>query len=237
MNPPMNSPINQKQRAAEAAMQYVRSDTVIGLGTGSTADYFLIAIGEALRTSRLKNVRGVPTSEQTARRARELNIPLIDLADVNGPLDVTVDGADEVAPNLDLVKGLGGALLREKIVAQNTDTLIIVADAGKRVDRIGTKAPVPVEVIQYAHPATARFLASLGCEPKLRVNKSDGQPFITDNGNVVYDCRFANGIDDPRALQARLRDRAGVAETGLFPGMAKIALICTEDGSVQTLKR
>ena len=232
----MNPPMNPKQRAAEAALQYVRSDTVIGLGTGSTADFFLIALGDALRTGRLKNIRGVPTSEQTARRARELNIPLVELADVEDPLDVTVDGADEVAPNLDLIKGLGGALLREKVVAQNTATFIIVADASKRVERIGTKAPVPVEVVQYAHEVTARFISSLGAQTELRTEKN-GSPFVTDNGNFIYHCRFARGIDDPRTLQATLRERAGVAETGLFPGIARVAIIANEDGRVETLKR
>src|SRR5687767_13902954 len=120
-------PKTPKQRAAEAALDYIRSDTVIGLGTGSTADCFLIALAEALESGRFKDVGGVPTSEHTARQARELGIPVIDLADVDEPLDVTVDGADEVAPNLDLIKGLGGALLREKIVAQNSKTFVVIA--------------------------------------------------------------------------------------------------------------
>jgi ribose 5-phosphate isomerase A len=228
--------MNPKQRAAEAAIQYVRSGTAIGLGTGSTADYFLVALAEALRSGRLTNVRGVPTSEQTQRRARELNIPTIELADASAPLDVTVDGADEVADNLDLIKGLGGALLREKIVAQNSARLIIIADQGKRVSRLGSKAAVPVEVIPFAHEAQARFLRSLGCEPILRTRPGGGS-FVTDNGNVVYDCRFASvGIPDPAALEAALNRRAGVVGSGLFLGMAMIALIGSDDG-VQTLSR
>src|SRR5688572_25751222 len=157
-----------KQRAAEAAIDYVRSETVIGLGTGSTADCFLIALADALESGRLWDVGGVPTSEHTAQQARDLGIPILELADVDEPLDVTVDGADEVAPNLDLIKGLGGALLREKIVAQNSKQLIIIADAGKRVAKPGTKSPLPVEVAMFEHEANARFLKALGCDPALR---------------------------------------------------------------------
>ena len=228
--------MNPKQRAAEAALEYVRSDTVIGLGTGSTAEFFHAALAEALRSGRLKNVRGVATSQATARRARDLDIPLIELADATEPLDVTVDGADEVAPNVDVIKGLGGALLREKIVAQNSKTLIIIADAGKRVQTLGTKSPVPVEVSPFAHEATARFLASLGCNVELRT-EPDGRPFVTDNENFIYHCRFPGGIDEPAALQAKLLDRAGVAQTGLFLGIASVALLADDAGNVQTLRR
>src|SRR5688500_11103540 len=174
------APKTPKQRAAQAALDYIHSDTVIGLGSGSTADCFLIALAEALEAGRFKDVGGVPSSEHTARQARELGIPVIELADVEEPLDVTVDGADEVAPNLDLIKGLGGALLREKIVAQNSKTFIVIADASKRVERLGMKSPVPVEVAQFAHAATARFLASFGCAPQLRMTDG-GEPFLTDN--------------------------------------------------------
>src|SRR5262249_11976929 len=131
--------MNPKQRAAEAALTYVRSNSILGLGTGSTADYFLLALGEALRSGRLTGIRGVPTSEATDRRARHLGIPVISLAEVE-MIDQTIDGADEVSPQRDLIKGLGGALLREKIVAQNSKELIIIADASKRVDRLGTKS-------------------------------------------------------------------------------------------------
>jgi ribose 5-phosphate isomerase A len=224
-----------KQRAAEAALDYVRSDTVIGLGTGSTADCFLLALADALETGRLKDVGGVPSSEHTARQARELGIPVIELADVDEPLDVTVDGADEVAPNLDLIKGLGGALLREKIVAQNSRTFVVIADASKRVERLGMKSPVPVEVAQFAHAATARFLASLGCDPQLRMR--GGEPFLTDNANYIYDCRFPAGIPDPRAFQSAVGDRAGVIETGLFLHIAQVALIADDAGHVETLRR
>ncbi|MEO6436229.1 MAG: ribose-5-phosphate isomerase RpiA [Tepidisphaeraceae bacterium] len=226
--------MNPKQRAAEAALEYVRSDSVIGLGTGSTADYFLMALGEALKSGRLSNVRGVPTSDQTQRRAAHLGVPLISLAQA-GVLDVTIDGTDEIDPGLDLIKGLGGALLREKVVAQNSRSLVIIADASKRVQKLGEKAPVPVEVTTFGHEAQAVFLASLGGEPKLR-KKPDGSTFITDNGNLIYDCRFAGGIPDPRELNAALERRAGVVESGLFLGMASIAIVA-DDGGIQTLRR
>ena len=229
-------PLTPKQRAAHAALDYVRSGTVIGLGSGSTAECFLFALAEALESGRLKDVGGVPTSEQVAQLSRQLGIPLLELSDLDEPLDVTVDGADEVAPNLDLIKGLGGALLREKVVAQSSLSLVIVADASKRVERLGTRAPVPVEVAPFAHEATAKFLATLGCEPTLR-QRSDGQPFVTDNGNVIYDCRFPGGIADPWQLQSSLCSRAGVVETGLFLDMAKVALIADESGKVDTLRR
>ena len=230
-----DQPKTAKQRAAEAALAYIQSDTVIGLGSGSTADCFLIALAEALETGRLKDVGGVPSSEHTARQARELGVPVIDLDDVDEPLDVTVDGADEVAPNLDLIKGLGGALLREKIVAQNSKTLIIIADSSKRVARLSTKSPVPIEVAQFAHAATARFLASLGCAPSLRMRGN--APFLTDNANFIYDCHFAGGIPDAGVLQNSLCNHAGVIETGLFLGMARIALIADDAGNVETLRR
>ena len=217
--------MNPKQRAAQAALAYIKSDSVIGLGTGSTADLFLEALGDAIRDGRLRNVQGVPSSMRSQQRARELGIPLTDLGTA-GQLDVTVDGADEVSPQLDLIKGLGGALLREKIVAQNSRQLVIMIDAGKQVDILGTKGPLPVEVVPFSHEAQARFLSSLGCVPKLRMMDAS-QPLITDNGNYIYDCRFP-GIADPHALDLALSHRAGVVESGLFLGMASIVLVGTE---------
>src|SRR5688572_25423251 len=159
--------MSPKQRAAEAALKHVRDGMVVGLGTGSTADLFLQALAGALKDGRLRDIRGVPTSRQSERRAEHLGIPLATLADCPRP-DVTIDGADEVAPNLDLIKGLGGALLREKIVAQNSKKLVIIADAGKAVAKPGTKSPLPVEVAMFEHEANARFLKALGCDPALR---------------------------------------------------------------------
>jgi len=226
--------MSPKQRAAEAALAFVRSDTVIGLGSGSTADFFLIALGEALQSGKLRNVTGVPTSERTAERSRELGIPLTTLSK-SPQLDVGVDGADEVLdPSLDLIKGLGGAMLREKIIAQSTRTLIIIADASKVVTKLGTRSPVPVEVVKFEHEATAAWLRSLDCEPTQRM--TGGSPYVTDNGNYVYDCRFPNGMNDSKAINAALESRAGVMESGLFLGMAKVALIA-DDTSVRTLSK
>jgi ribose 5-phosphate isomerase A len=218
--------MNAKQRAAEAAMEFVHSGMVIGLGTGSTADFFLRALAAALKDGRIQNIRGVPTSRQSERRALELGIPLATLAEAPHP-DVTIDGADEVAPNLDLIKGLGGALLREKIVAQNSARLVIIADSGKVVPRLGTKALLPVEVAQFGYEIHKEFFRSLGAAPTLR-RDNDGKPFVTDNGNYIYDCKFASGIADAAALESALRRRAGIVETGLFLGIAKVALIADE---------
>jgi ribose 5-phosphate isomerase A len=219
--------MNPKQRAAEAALKFVRSGTVVGLGTGSTADHFLQALAAALKAGTLHDIRGVPTSRQSERRAQHLGIPLTTLAAV-GRVDVTVDGADEIAPGLNLIKGLGGALLREKIVAQNSDQLVIIADASKEVPLLGTKGPLPVEVAVFAHEVQQAFLRSLGAEPVLR-QTPDNAPFLTDNGNVIYDCRFPR-IDDPAALDAAMKRRAGIVESGLFVGLASVALVADDNG-------
>ena len=217
--------MNPKQRAAEAAMSFVKSGMVVGLGTGTTADFFLVALANAITSGKLTGVRGIPTSKQSERRAQELGIPLTNL--VSSPMaDITIDGADEIAPNLDLIKGLGGALLREKIVAQNSKQLIIIADAGKRADALGTKSPLPVEVAMFAHECHVPFLKSLGANPLLRPT-GDGKTFITDNGNCIYDCRFSP-IHDPRKLEAALLDRAGIVDCGFFLGMAKVALVADD---------
>lgn len=218
--------MNPKQRAAEAAMGYLHDGMVIGLGTGSTADFFLQALGSALKEGRLHKIIGVPTSRQSQWRSEQLNIPLSTLAQ-SPRLDVTVDGADEIDPKLDLIKGLGGALLREKIVAQNSKRLIIIADTSKTVTKLGTKSPLPVEVSRFAHETQATYLKTLGATPVLR-HGADGAIFVTDNGNYIYDCRFAGGIDDPHRLSIALRERAGIVESGLFLGLASVALIADE---------
>ena len=220
--------MDPKQRAAEAALAYIRDGMVVGLGTGSTADFFLVALGDAVRSGRLKGIRGVPTSVRSERRARELGIPLATLVECPRP-EVTVDGADEVAPDLNLIKGLGGALLREKIVAQNSSKLVIIADAGKAVPKLGTKSKLPVEVAKFAHETHEAYLRSLGAEPAVRRGK-EGAAFETDNGNYIYDCGFPEGIAEPSALDVALRARAGVVETGLFLGMASVALIAGPTG-------
>jgi len=217
-----------KQRVGEACINYLKSGMVVGLGTGSTADFFLQALANAIKTGQLKDIRGIPTSRKSEQRAQHLGIPLTSLAECP-QIDVTIDGADEIAPGLMLVKGLGGALLREKVVAQNSKLMVVIADAGKESPVLGTKSPLPVEVVPFAHDVHLTFFKSLGGEPTLRTGK-DAKPFVTDNGNYTYDCRFANGIPDPVALQGRLLDRAGIVDTGLFLGIAQVALIADEAG-------
>jgi ribose 5-phosphate isomerase A len=219
--------MSPKQRVGEACISYLNSGMIVGLGTGSTAEFFLQALATAIKSGQLKDIRGVPTSRKSEQRAQHVGIPLTTLADAS-VIDVTIDGADEIAPGLALIKGLGGALLREKIVAQNSKMMICIADAGKESEVLGMKSPLPVEVTQFGHEASARYLKSLGCEPTLR-HGSDGAVFITDNGNYIYDCRFKS-IADPADVQRNLIDRAGIVETGLFLGIAKLALIADESG-------
>lgn len=226
--------MNPKQRAAQAALEHVQSGMIVGLGTGSTADFFLIALAQAITSGKVRDIRGVPTSKQSERRAIELHIPLTTLAE-HPVVDVTVDGADEVAPNLDLIKGLGGALLREKVVAQNSRKLVIIADEGKVVKSLAMRAPLPVEVTQFAADVHEDFFRSLGADPKLRMG-GGGMVFVTDNGNYIFDCQFAGGIKDPAAIQTAMQARAGIVETGLFLGLATVALIGS-DLSVLEMRR
>lgn len=208
-------------------MEFVQSGMIVGLGTGSTADFFLKAMGAALKSGQFRDIRGVPTSRQSERRAQELGIPLATLLECP-TMDVTIDGADEVAPNLDLIKGLGGALLREKIVAQNSKKLVIIADAGKAVQKLGTHSLLPVEVTPFGHEIQEPFFAALGATPILR-RSANGEIFVTDNANYIYDCRFPGGIADAVALETALRGRAGIVESGLFLGIASVALVANEN--------
>lgn len=217
-----------KQRAAAAAYAYVQSDMVLGLGTGSTVAYLLDLLGEGIGSGALTGIVAVPTSVRTEMRARELGIELIGLGD-KPFLDLTIDGADEVSPDLDLIKGGGGALLREKMVAQASERLVIIADAAKAVSRLGTTFPLPVEIVRWGWEAHVRLLESWGAEVHPR-RASDGSLVETDNGHLLLDCRFPGGIDDPGALEAALAVRAGVVETGLFLGLADEALIANENG-------
>ncbi len=223
--------MDAKRRAAEAALPLLASGMVVGLGTGSTADYFLQALGAAVRSGQLSGIVGVPTSRQSEQRAMELGIPLTTLGR-HPVLDVTVDGADEVDPQMNLIKGLGGALVREKIVAQNSRRFIIIADGSKTVDRLGTRSPLPVEVVQFAAEIQDGFFRSIGAEPVLR--KVGGMVFNTDNGNLIYDCKFPGGLADPAATERLILDRAGVVGCGLFLGMATTVLVGTEDGVTRT---
>jgi ribose 5-phosphate isomerase A len=219
-----------KQQAAEAAAGLVVSDMVLGLGTGSTARYVVEAVGRRLRDGTLKAVAAVPTSEATAALARVEGVPLVDL-DARPRLDLTIDGADEISPALDLVKGRGGALVREKIVATASDRLVIVADAAKLVDRLGTRTPLPVAVVPYGWASHIRSIHDLGAAVRLRVGNG-GDPIVTDDGLYTLDCTFADGIPDPVALDAAILARPGVVDSGLFLGMADSAYVADAQGVI-----
>jgi len=209
----------EKEAAARASLRYVKDGHVVGLGTGSTAAYFIKLLGEKVKDG--LRIRGIPTSERSRVMAMSLGIPLTTL-DESQEIDVTVDGADEVDPQLRLIKGGGGALLREKIVASATRTMVVVADASKQVRKLG-QFPLPVEVIKFAQALVAKRIKSLGAQVQLRVN-ADGTPYVTDENNHILDCRFGE-IQDADGLARELSQMPGVVEHGLFIGMASVALL------------
>jgi ribose 5-phosphate isomerase A len=222
------TPDDLKRSAALRAIDYVTSGTVIGLGTGSTVRPLLDLLAERLDTAALRDVLAVPTSEDTATRCRALGIPLTTL-DEHPELALAVDGADEIGPRLDLIKGLGGALLREKLVARAAKRFVVVADASKRVRRLGTRSPVPVEVVRFGWSTHFAFFGKLGAEPALR-RTADGTPFLTDEGHYIVDCRFPRGLSDPQAVARALARRPGIVEDGLFLGMADVAVVAGASG-------
>ncbi len=222
-----------KKAAAEAAASLVEDGMVLGLGTGSTAAYFLQALGRRLAEDGLR-VNGVPTSEQTASQARSLRIPLTSFAE-HVLLDLTVDGADEVElDTLSLIKGHGGALLREKIVAAASKRLIIVADETKLVERLGSLVSVPVEVVRFGWQATGRSLTDIGGNPSLRLGV-DRKPFLTDGGNYIMDCAFGP-IANPKEIAHHLDHIVGAIEHGLFLGLAKEVIVGGREGVKTLLK-
>lgn len=222
-----------KQQAAEAALEYVESGMVVGLGHGSTAVLAVRRIGELLVAGQLRYILGVPCSLYMETEARRLGIPLTSLEEYP-VLDLTIDGADEVDPNLDLIKGGGGALLREKIVAQASRREIIIVDESKLSPCLGTQWPVPVEVISFGWPSQAAYLESLGARVTVRQG-DNGTPFKTDQGNRILDCNFGP-IPEPDQLAARLNQRTGIVEHGLFLGLASDVLVAGR-GGVRHLRR
>lgn len=217
-----------KQKAAQKALEYVQSGMKLGLGSGSTMAFFLEFLARDLQSGVLKNVYGVPTSEGTAAKARELGIPLIELGDIDGQLDLAIDGADEVDGALNLIKGLGKALLREKLVEVNAKKLIIIVDESKLVSKLGTHGPLPVEIVKFAYTANLKWLESLGLRAEWW--KENDQPVITDNGNYLVKCWFDNGIDNSLELSKKMAERPGVVEHGLFLGMADSVIVADENG-------
>lgn len=222
--------LEAKRRAAERALDFVRDGMVLGLGTGSTANMMLHGLAARLAVG--LRIVGVPTSRATERLARRLGIPLTSLDDVP-ELDLTIDGADEIDPTGQLIKGLGGALWREKIVARASARLVVVADESKLVPRLGTRAPLPVEIAAFGARATLRQIERLGCQATLR--QQDGRPFVTDGGNLIVDC-YGLPLGEPRQIDALLRALPGVIETGLFLDFAPLLVIgSTEDARILEL--
>jgi ribose 5-phosphate isomerase A len=214
--------------AAEMAVaEYVESGMVVGLGTGSTAAFVVRRVGELISSGELEDVRGVATSKRTAELAGEVGVPLVTLAEAR-PV-VTIDGADEIGPGLALIKGGGGSLLREKIVAYATESggLVVVADGSKLVGSFG-RHPLPVEVERFGWEVTLQALASLGCEPELRMDGKN--PFITDGGHYTADCRFGF-VPDPAGLEREVKSIPGALECGLFVGLARTAVVSRPNGT------
>jgi ribose 5-phosphate isomerase A len=218
-----------KRDAAHAAVdRYVESGMTVGLGSGTTAAFVVGRIGELLASGELRDVLGIPSSERTAALAREIGIPLVALSDARPAL--TIDGADEIGPNLALIKGRGGALLREKIVASSSENgLVVAADGSKPVEMLG-KGPLPVEVEPFGWQATLEALASLGCEPMLRMDRADPHhPFVTDGGHYTVDCIFPE-IPDPASLEVEIKRIPGALECGLFVGLVRAAVVARGGG-------
>ena len=226
-SPPPSQSDAEKDAAAAHAVGLVKSGMVVGLGTGSTAAFAVKRLGAMVRAGLA--IRGVPTSEDTRRLATSEGITMVPLEDVTG-LDLAIDGADEADQHLNLIKGGGGALLREKVVARMARTFVVIVDSTKLVQTLGA-FPLPVEVIPFARGAVAREIQALGCVPTLRVRR-DGAPFVTDNGNHILDCRFGR-IDDPERIAARLDGIPGVAEHGLFLGMAELLIVGQRGGGTK----
>lgn len=218
--------MNPKQLVGEEAATYIKDGMVVGLGTGSTAYFAIMKIGELVKNG-LK-IKGVPTSKATEELANSLNIPLLPIEEVE-KIDLTIDGSDEFDPQKNLIKGGGAALLREKIIASVTDFYVIIADAAKGSEHLGSFA-VPVEITPFAKEITIAQLKALKCEPKLRIK--DGKVVITDNQNYIVDCKF-DKIEDPAAMSQSMNMIPGVVENGLFPGMANV--IISEDGKGSTI--
>ena len=229
----MNRKEELKQRAAVRAVEFIESGMVIGLGTGSTANYAIKQIGEDIQSAKLQNVVGIPSSERSEILARELGIPLADL-ETHPTIDLTIDGADEVDPDLNLIKGGGGALLREKIIAQASRRNIIIVDESKLSPQLGTRWALPIEVVPFACRTEQIFLESIGGSVTLRKGK-DKSPYRTNQSNFILDADFGP-ITDPAGLVSRLNARAGIVEHGLFWGLATDVIVAADE-DIRHLKR
>jgi ribose 5-phosphate isomerase A len=222
-----------KQAAGRRAAEFVSDGMMVGLGTGSTAEYAIRRLAERVREEGLR-ITAVPTSLRTELLATESGIPLVDINGV-GRIDLTIDGADEIDHAFNMIKGGGGALFREKVVARASTLEIIVIDSAKLVTRLGERWAVPVEVVPFGWRQTAKLLHALGCEAKLR-GPSEDRPYRTDNGNVLLDCRFP-AIGNPAELEKQINAVPGVVESGLFIGLAHRLVIGHPDGACEVLER
>ncbi|OGU34294.1 MAG: ribose 5-phosphate isomerase A [Ignavibacteria bacterium GWB2_35_6b] len=212
----------QKKIVGEKAVEYVKSGMILGLGTGSTAYYATLKIGELYKSGELKNIKCIPSSIQTENLAKELSIPLTDF-NIHQEIDITIDGADEIDESLNLIKGGGGALLREKVIAQSSKRLIIVADESKLSEKLGSKWHVPIEVIPFAVGVEIKYLKSLGA--KIEIRKTvNGEIFRTDENNFILDANFGV-INNPGQLEFLLNRRAGIVENGLFIGLTNRVIV------------
>jgi len=216
--------------AGERALEFIEEGQTVGLGTGRAANAFIELLGE--RVKRGLRIRGVPTSERTADLARKLGIPLVSLAEA-GTLDVCMDGADEVDPRLDLIKGYGGALVREKIVAASAKKLVILVGPEKLVEKLGARGTLPVEVVPFGLSLVTRRLRALGCEPRMRMDGT--APYTTDNGNHILDCGI-RPLEDAARFESELRAIPGLVGSGLFLGMAQVVIV-EHEGRAEVRRR
>ena len=230
-----SSPVDAlKRAAAEAAASRVVSGMVVGLGTGSTAIHAVPALAGRLRSGELRDIRAVATSYQSTMLARELGIHLVDLEEIER-IDIAIDGADEVAPDLTLIKGGGGAQTREKIIAALAVDFTVVVDEAKLVDRLGSTRAVPVEVLPFAVAPVSRAIQRLGGQPELRMAVKKAGPVVTDQGNLLLDVRFTE-IPDPARLERDLKMIPGTLENGLFVGLARRVLVASPDQGVPRIR-
>jgi ribose 5-phosphate isomerase A len=220
--------MNLKEQAALRAVEFVKDGMTVGLGTGSTSAYAIREIGRRLASGELKDVQGIPTSEGAAQAARELGIPLVELTR-DTVIHVAIDGADEVDPDFNLTKGLGGALLREKIVEGLARSFIVIVDDSKIVTKLGTRSPIPVEILRFGADVHMAWLESLGCRPEYR-RADDGEVYVTDNANYLADCHFADGVPDVFEFTHTLSQRPGVVEHGIFMDMTSALVVASEQG-------
>ena len=222
----------QKLLAANFAIQYVHSGMSLGLGTGSTVAFFIRLLGEKLKAGELNRISAVPSSLQTARLAEDLGISIISLSDVS-VLDLAVDGADEVDPSLNMIKGMGCALLREKLIEMHSREFIVIVDESKLVHRLGTKSPLPVEIVPFEAHTQVKWLNTLNLRAELWLNP-DHKPVVTDNGNYLALCYFDHlqpvGIPDPYKLAEQIKSRTGIVEHGLFLDMADRIIVASSTG-------